>query len=66
MEFLEYDCPIQGIDFDVEPLPKYGSKIRCSACGQDHVADESLGTAWRRDAGGLVEITIGEWKNRTA
>lgn len=64
-EFFEYDCPVQGIDFDVEPLPAYGSKIHCSACSQEHVANETLGTAWRRTAGGLVEIGVDEWKAKS-
>jgi hypothetical protein len=67
-EFFEYDCPVQGIDFDVEPLPTYGSKIHCSACGGEHVVDETLGTAWRNipSEPHLVEIDIDEWKRRTA
>lgn len=64
-EYFEYDCPVQGIDFDVLPLPAYGSRIHCSACGQDHVVDENLGTAWRGAGDHYEEILVDEWKAKS-
>jgi hypothetical protein len=68
-EFFEYECPLQGIDFDIRPIPIYGSKIKCSACDREHVADETLGVPYREDPdgpGGFVEIQIDEWKRKSA
>lgn len=46
-DVFAYDCPSQGIDFDISPPPVYGSMIQCSACGGQHRADETLGCVHR-------------------
>lgn len=39
-----YDCPSQGVDFDLdgEGLVFYGQRIECSACGGSHVGGEEV------------------------
>lgn len=59
--WFEYDCPAQGIDFDVRPVPPFGSTIECSACGRSHVADDTLGAVWQCDDAGVRDVTV-EWK----
>ena len=62
--WFEYDCPDGGIDFDVEPVPTYGTPIECSCCGQTHAADEKIGRAFRLTESGTEDFTA-EWANRS-
>ena len=65
--WFEYDCPGDGIDYDVEPLPAYGSPIPFCWCGVKHIADEKIGRAFRLVAdatsanGHGVEDITHEW-----
>lgn len=35
---LEYDCPTDGIDYDIEVAAAWqGQRICCVGCGRDHV-----------------------------
>lgn len=60
-EWYEYECPISGIDFDVRPVPPFGSTIECSGCGEVHQANSVIGSAWAIRGGRLVETTP-EWE----
>ena len=60
-EWLEYECPVQGMDFDIRPVPVYGSKIQCSACGGEHVANDDICAVFSRDNERLTDVTD-EWK----
>lgn len=46
-DIFDYECPLQGIDFDIIPPPLYGSTVECSACGGKHLANEILGNVTR-------------------
>lgn len=68
--WFEYVCPVDGIDTDIEPTPAYGSPITNCYCGQQHVATEKIGNAFRLVAndsgeshnGQKIEVYTDEWK----
>jgi hypothetical protein len=65
-DIFEYECPVRGIDFDIEPPPAYGSTICCSACGGTHVADEHLGTVLRDIGDDMLDDITDGWKAAAA
>lgn len=56
MIFQEYDCPVTGIDFDLNEaeIVCAGQSFRCACCEQSHVAgvDVAMQTAIGREGSG--------------
>lgn len=61
-EWIEYECPVTGLDFDVSPIPAYGSKVWCSDCQRYHVMATDIAQAYRKDDGGLIAVIDDEWR----
>jgi hypothetical protein len=60
--FASYDCPQSGIDFDLEPLPPFGTSVHCPGCGQSHrIGSEIPANAWR-EIDGRLECINRQWE----
>ena len=64
--WMEYDCPTDGIDYDIEPCPPYKSLIATCWCGVHHIADETIANAHslvRNENGTEQVLTLNDdWK----
>lgn len=54
--WLEFECPICGLDQDVEPPPALGEAFRCSNCDRTFQITAENSQVGRLDEGG--EITF--------
>lgn len=60
--FASYDCPECGIDFDLEPLPPFGTAVACSGCGGFHRLGIDVQTNAWREIDGSLECINREWE----
>lgn len=59
-EWIEYDCPLTGVDADISPIPPYGEAVYCTHCGRDHAMTLDIADAYRMVDGQLACIND-EW-----
>lgn len=56
---LEYDCPVDGIDYDLEVAAAWqGQRICCVGCGRDHVLGVDVDANVLDDGGRFVRRFI--------
>lgn len=63
-EWQEYDCPVCGIDFDLDgsDMVVEDESFHCPGCGQMHVATPELITQYSLSSGG--DLTTVPLRNR--
>lgn len=54
----EYDCPVTGIDFDLDAMVCQGDAFDCPGCRGTHVATPELVTQYERDERGTRMVPL--------
>jgi hypothetical protein len=54
--WLEFECPVCGMDQDIEPPPAIGATWRASCCGRTFVISAENAQLYERDAAGVIHF----------
>lgn len=59
--WIECECPLCGVDFDIDEPVSPDSMVRCASCGCEHRAG-SVGQLLELTAGDFVRIDAKTWR----